>query len=145
MSLFLCYSNATNTVLMAIAVIKDGNKVLLRKVDPAKNPYSEPWALFGGRIDGDGTVDELINVELKERCDINVSIDEKLWWDEEVKKDHDGETKRFIDLDTLCSITSDSVTPVNQNEQLQWVDLSNLSNYSINPPSVIVLKKLSYL
>jgi len=134
-----------NTVLMAIAIIRDGSKVLLRKVDPAKNPYKEPWALFGGRIDGDGTVDKLINVELKERWDMSVSIDEKLWWDEEVKKDHDGETKRFIYLDALCSITAGSITPFNQNEQLEWVDFSDLSGYSINPPSVVVLKRLNYL
>jgi ADP-ribose pyrophosphatase YjhB (NUDIX family) len=134
-----------NTVLMAIAIIKNDNKILLRKVDPAKNPYKEPWALFGGRIDGEGKVDELINVELNERWDMNVSIDEKLWWDEEVKIDHDGETKLFVYLDALCSITSGSVTPVNPNEQLEWVDLSDLMNYSINPPSVVVLKKLSYL
>jgi len=134
-----------NTVLMAIAIIKNGNKILLRKVDPAKNPYTEPYALFGGRIDGEGKVDELINVELKERWDMSVSIDEKLWWDEEIKTDHDGETKLFIYLDALCSITSGSVTPVNQNEQLKWVELSDLSSYSINPPSVVVLKKLSYL
>jgi hypothetical protein len=76
---------------------------------------------------------------------MNVSIDEKLWWDEEVKMDHDGETKLFIYLDALCSITLGSVTPVNKEEQLEWVELSNLSNYPLNPPSVVVLKKLSYL
>lgn len=130
---------------MAIAIIKDGNKILLRKVDPAKNPYQEPWALFGSRIDVDGTIDNLINVEFNERWDMNVSIDEKLWWDEEIKKDHDGETKHFIYLDALCTITSGSATPVNKNEKLEWVDLGNLSSYSINPPSVVVLKKLSYL
>jgi len=130
---------------MAIAIIKDGNKILLRKVDPAKNPYTEPYALFGGRIDGEGKVDELINVDLKKRWDMSVSIDEKLWWDEEIKTDHDGETKLFIYLDALCSITSGSVTPVNQNEQLKWVELSDLSSYSLNPPSAVVLKKLSYL
>jgi ADP-ribose pyrophosphatase YjhB (NUDIX family) len=134
-----------NTVLMAIAIITDGDRILLRKVDPAKNPYQEPWALFGGRIDGDGTVDELINVELSERWDMKVSIDEKLWWDQEVKTDHDGETKLFIYLDALCSVTSGSVTPTNQNEQLEWVDVANLGDYSINPPSVVVLKKLDYL
>lgn len=134
-----------NTVLMAIAIIKDGNKILLRKVDPAKNPYNEPWALFGGRIDGDGTVDELINIELNERWDMNVSIDEKLWWDEDMKVDHDGETKRFIYLDALCRVTSGSVTPANENERLEWVELSSLNNYSLNPPSVVVLKKLNYL
>ena len=130
---------------MAIAIIKDGDEVLLRKVDPAKNPYNEPWALFGGRIDGEGTVNELLNIELGERWDINVSVDEKLWWDEEVKIDHDGKTKRFIYLDALCSVASGSVTPVNKNEQLEWVDLSNISNYSLNPPSLVVLKRLSYL
>lgn len=134
-----------NTVLMAIAIIKDGDKILLRKVDPAKNPYNEPWALFGGRIDGEGTVNELLNIELSERWDMNVSIDEKLWWDEEVKADHDGESKRFIYLDALCSVVSGSVTPVNKNEQLEWVEVSNLVNYELNSPSVIVLKKLSYL
>jgi hypothetical protein len=134
-----------NSVLMAIAIIKDGNNILLRRVDPAKNPYSEPWALFGGRIDGEGTVNELLNLELNERWDMNVSIDEKLWWDEEVKADHDGETKRFIYLDALCNIASGSVTPANNNEQLEWVEISNLSNYPLNPPSVAVLKKLRYL
>ncbi len=134
-----------NTVLMAIAIIKDGDKILLRKVDPAKNPYNEPWALFGGRIDGEGTVNELLNIELSERWDMNVSVDEKLWWDEEVKADHDGESKRFIYLDALCSVVSGSVTPVNKNEQLEWVELSDLGNYELNPPSVVVLNKLSYL
>lgn len=131
--------------MMVIAIIKDGDKILLRKVDPAKNPYKEPWALFGGRIDGEGTANELLDVELNERWDMNVSIDEKLWWDEEVKTDHDGETKRFIYLDALCSIASGSVTPVNKNEQLEWVELSDLSKHPLNPPSVVVLKRLNYL
>ena len=134
-----------NTVLMAIAIVKDGNKILLRKVDPAKNPYDEPWALFGGRIEGEGTVDELINVELGARWDMNVTIAEKLWWDQEVKVDHDGETKLFIYLDTLCKVASGTVTPANEKEQLEWVDISDIKNYSINPPSAVVLKKLSYL
>lgn len=134
-----------NTVLMAIAIVKDGSKILLRKVDPGKNPYNEPWALFGGRIDGEGTVNELLNIELSERWDMKVLVDEKLWWDEEVKADHDGESKRFIYLDVLCSIVSGSVTPINQNEQLEWVELSDLGNHELNPPSVVVLKKLSYL
>lgn len=132
------------TVLMAIAIIKDGSKVLLRKIDPAKNPYDEPWALFGGRIDGDGTVNELLNAELNARWNMNVSIDEKLWWDEEVKIDHDGQTKRFIYLDALCSISSGDAKPNNENEQLEWVELSDLSTYSINPPSIAVLKRLNY-
>lgn len=44
------------TVLMAVAVIKKDNQILIRKFDPAKNPYQEPWGLFGGRLEGDGDV-----------------------------------------------------------------------------------------
>ena len=131
--------------MMVIAIIKDGDKILLRKVDPAKNPYKEPWALFGGRLEGDGTANELLNIELKNRWDMIVSIDEKLWWDEEVKADHDGEMKRFIYLDALCSIASGSITPSNKNEQLKWVKLSDLHTYQLNPPSITVLTKLDYL
>lgn len=134
-----------DTVLMVIAIIKDGNKILLRKVDPAKNPYKEPWALFGGRIEGEGEVNELLNAELKSRWDMSVSIEEKLWWDEEVKTDHDGNTKRFIYLDALCSVKSGSITPANKNEQLERVEMSDIGTYSLNPPSVVLLKKLSYL
>ena len=40
------------TVLMANAVIKDGERILLRKFDPARNLYCKPWGLFGGRLEG---------------------------------------------------------------------------------------------
>ena len=53
------------TVVMAIAIIMNANKILLRSMDPAKNPYAEPWGLFGGRLDGDGTVQEMLNAELR--------------------------------------------------------------------------------
>lgn len=35
------------TVLMAVAVVRSEDKILLRKMDPAKSPYKELWALFG--------------------------------------------------------------------------------------------------
>lgn len=47
-------------------------------MDPAKNPYQEPWALFGGRIDGDGSVTDLLNKELQTRWNFAVRIDERL-------------------------------------------------------------------
>lgn len=34
------------TVLMAIAVIRQNDQILIRKFDPARNPYKEPWGLF---------------------------------------------------------------------------------------------------
>lgn len=133
------------TVLMAIAIIKDGNKILLRKFDPAKNPYTEPWGLFGGRLEGEGTVVEMLNRELQERWNMTVRISEQLTWDEDQKVDHDGEEKRFLYLDALCEHTSGQPNPVNPNEELKWVEIEHMGEYDHVPPSVRILKKLGYL
>ncbi|HKX24625.1 MAG TPA: NUDIX domain-containing protein, partial [Candidatus Saccharimonadales bacterium] len=107
------------TVLMAVAVVKDGDRVLLRKMDPAKNPYQQPWALFGGRIEDDGLIVESLNKELAGRWNFTVAITERLWWDEEAKVDQDGEEKRFVYLDTLCAVEGGQPEPVNPNEVLE--------------------------
>lgn len=69
------------TVSMAIAVIREHDQILLRKFDPTRNPYKEPWGLFGGRLEGEGTVAEMLNRELNERWSMSVSITEQLAWD----------------------------------------------------------------
>lgn len=134
------------TILMAIAIIEDSNKrLLLRKTDPSKNPYREPWALFGGRIEGDGTVTDLLNNELLQRWNFTVSITEKLWWDEDIKIDHDGEKKRFVYIDALCTIIDGNPAPLNKNEELHWVALRDLGDYALNPPTRVLLGRLGYI
>ena len=133
------------TVLMAIAVIKDDNRILLRKFDPSKNPYKEPWGLFGGRLEGDGIIVELLNKELKDRWNITVTIKDQLGWDEDQKADHDGDEKRFIYLDALCEIASGDPVPTNQNEELRWVPIADLPQYNLVLPTVKLFKKLDYL
>jgi ADP-ribose pyrophosphatase YjhB (NUDIX family) len=133
------------TVLMAVAVIKDQDKILIRKMDPAKSPYKELWALFGGRIDGEGSVQDLLNKELETRWNFKVRISEKLWWDEELKVDHDGEEKRFVYIDAICEIESGEPKPINENEVLEWVVPGELEGYDLNPPTKILLKRLEYL
>lgn len=133
------------TVIMAIAVIKRGDEILLRKFDPTRNPYKEPWGLFGGRLEGEGGVSELLNKELSERWNMTVAIAERLSWDEDQKPDLDGEEKRFIYLDALCELASGSPEPVNPNEELKWVPIRNLKDYEHVPPSIALFNKLSYL
>lgn len=130
---------------MAVAVVKSEDKILLRKMDPAKSPYKELWALFGGRIDGEGSVQDLLNKELETRWNFKVRISEKLWWDEELKVDHDGEEKRFVYIDAICEIESGEPKPINENEVLEWVVSGELENYDLNPPTKILLERLSYL
>jgi ADP-ribose pyrophosphatase YjhB (NUDIX family) len=133
------------TVLMAVAVVKDQDKILVRKMDPAKSPYKELWALFGGRIDGEGSVQDLLNKELETRWNFKVRISEKLWWDEELKVDHDGEEKRFVYIDAICEIESGEPKSINENEILEWVVPGDLESYDLNPPTKILLKRLEYL
>ena len=129
------------TVLMAVAVVRDGDKVLLRKMNPQKSPYKELWALFGGRIVGDGSVVDALNSELSARWGFTVRVDKKLWWDEEIKVDHDGEEKRFIYLDVICSVLSGDPRP-DEGELLEWVLNVEAEKYDLNPPTRILLNRL---
>ena len=129
------------TVLMAVAVVRDGDKVLLRKMNPQKSPYKELWALFGGRIVGDGSVVDALNSELSARWSFTVKVDKKLWWDEEIKVDHDGEEKRFIYLDVICSVLSGDLRP-GEGELLEWVLNVEAEKYDLNPPTRILLNRL---
>lgn len=130
---------------MAVAVVKSDEKILIRKMDPAKSPYKELWALFGGRIDGEGSVQDLLNAELDSRWNFKVNITERLWWDEEIKVDHDNEEKRFVYIDAICAVADGEPNPVNQNETLEWVAISNLQSYDLNPPTRTLLKRMQYL
>lgn len=132
------------TVLMAIAVIKKGDHILIRKFDPARNPYQEPWGLFGGRLEGSGDVTEALNRELQERWNMTVRITKNIGWDQEQKIDHDDEEKRFIYLDALCELASGEPTSKNPNETLKWVPISKLHDYQLNPPSTKLLATLGY-
>jgi len=130
---------------MAVAVIKKDDQILIRKFDPTRNPYQEPWGLFGGRLEGDGDVTEALNRELQERWDMAVSISKRVGWDQEQKVDHDDEEKRFIYLDALCNLVSGEPKSANPNEELKWVRVSELHGYQLNPPSAGLLKELGYI
>lgn len=133
------------TVLMAVAVIEKGDQILIRKFDPARNPYQEPWGLFGGRLEGDGDVVEALNHELQERWNVTVSIARRVGWDQEQKIDHDNEKKRFIYLDALCNLETGDPKSTNPNEELKWVSITDLHNYELNPPSTNLLKDLGFI
>jgi ADP-ribose pyrophosphatase YjhB (NUDIX family) len=130
---------------MAVAVIKKDNQILIRKFDSAKNPYQEPWGLFGGRLEGDGNVAEALNRELQKRWNMTVSIDKRTGWDQEQKIDYDNEEKRFIYLDALCSLEAGDPKSTNPNEELAWINVADLHNYELNPPSAKLLKELGFI
>lgn len=133
------------TVVMLIAIVRDGDKILLRKFDPDKNPYNEPWGLFGGKVE-QGPVIESANRDFKERWNMELEITKELWWDSETKIDHDGEEKQFIWLDAECRVVNGAPEAVsNPKEELKWVSIDELQNYDHVPPSRNVLEKMELL
>lgn len=132
------------TVLMAVAVIKKDDQILIRRFDPARNPYQEPWGLFGGRLEGDGDVAKALNRELQERWNMTVKIVKRIGWGQEQKIDHDDEEKRFIYLNALCELEDGDPKSTNPNEELKWVNISELHEYQLNPPSAKLLTELGY-
>ena len=61
-----------------------------------------------------------------------------------LKTDHDGKEKRFVYIDAVCEIADGDPIPVNANEQLKWVALTDLASYDVNPPTKTLLNRLGY-
>ena len=88
--------------ILLIAVVQNGDKILLRKKPDGSPPYKETWYLFGDELTPNKTPEMILQDALKKQAGINIKLVKKLSWDTEVKKDHDGAEKLFVYLDTIC-------------------------------------------
>ncbi|NTW62280.1 NUDIX domain-containing protein [Candidatus Saccharibacteria bacterium] len=132
------------TKVLVIGIVKDGDKILMRKKPDGSPPYKETWYLFGGELKPSMTVNQAIIDEVKAKAGIEISVTQQLSWDTEVKRDLDGEVKQFIYLDTICKYEGGDLTPSHDIERLEWVPVSKLDEYDIVPPSKILFNKLGY-
>lgn len=133
------------TKVLIIAIIKKGNTVLMRKKPDGSPPYKQTWYLFGAEATADQSPNEALKEHVRRQTGIEITIGKKFSWDSEVKNDLDGIEKFFVYLDVLCEYESGELTLSPGIEKLEWVEISNLSEYDIVPPSVEVFKKLDYL
>lgn len=133
------------TKVLVIGVVKKGDTILMRKKPDGSLPYKETWYIFGGELTPEITAEQAIIDELKQKAAVDIRVVKKLSWDNEIKKDLDGEEKLFIYLDTLCEYISGDLVPAEGIEKLEWVPVGELGNYDIVPPSKILFEKLGYL
>ncbi len=94
---------------------------------------------------GNDSPEEVIQEQLERQAGIKIKMVEPLSWDTEVKKDHDGKTKLFVYLDCLCEYLSGNLQPAEGIEKLEWVNIEELDQYDLVPPSRKLFKKLGYL
>lgn len=133
------------TKTLIIAIVQNGNKVLLRKKPDGSPPYKETWYLFGGELVAGSSPEKILQETLKKQAGINIKLVKEFGWDTEVKKDHDGVEKMFVYLDTLCEYVGGDLSPAPEIEKLEWVDTDKLKDYDLVPPSRKLFEKLGYL
>ena len=133
------------THVLAIAVVMDGNKVLLRKKRPGEGPYKEPWYLFGGIVEPGASPEDAVRGVMREQAGIELANIKRLSWDTEVKPDEDGEETFFVYLDNLCEYAGGELKPGKGIYHIEWADVAALSKYELNPPSRVLFKRLQML
>ena len=132
------------TKLLDIAIIEHDGKILMRRKQP-NMPYKETWYLFGGEVTDGATPEQATQEIVKKQAGIDIKAKQKLWWDSEIKIDHDGEEKFFIYLDSLYSYAGGELEKGKGVEELAWIPIDELGNYDIVPPSRIVYERLGYI
>ena len=132
------------TKILVIGIVKNGEKVLMRKKPAGSGPYKETWYLFGAELKGPNPEVSLKEV-LKSQAGIEVKPTERLVWDTETKPDEKGEIAFYIYLDYMCEYISGELKAGEGIEKLEWVPIESLSNYDIVPPSLKLFERIGYL
>ena len=132
--------------ILVIGIVKNGEKVLLRKKPDGSAPYKETWYLFGTELNGpDENPEDALRKALKEQAGVEIKPTERLTWDTETKPDRDGEESLHIYLDYLCEYLSGELVAGEGIEKLEWVPIEQLASYDLIPPSRKLFKRIGYL
>jgi 8-oxo-dGTP pyrophosphatase MutT (NUDIX family) len=128
------------------ALIRKGNQILMGKKPAGQGPYPDTWHIPGGGIElGEETCDEAIIREIKEETGLEVTNLQKIAWDTDVEPDKHSEETYYIFLEYSCDYVSGELSPDDDLQDLEWLDVDTLSTQKINRPSRVLFKKLNLL
>lgn len=131
--------------ILAIGVVRDGDRILMRKKPEGSPPYQETWYLFGAYVQEGQDFENALVQTIKEQAGIDVRIVEKVGEDEEVKPNNEGIETKFTYVDYLCDYLGGELVAGKGIEKLEWISLRDLGDYDLVPPSVKLFRKLGYL
>lgn len=132
------------TRILAIALIKNNDKILFRKKPQGSPPYRETWYMFGVDLNSPDW-QTLLASSVKSQTGINITVEKTLGWDTEIKPDAAGEQTFYVYVDCLCGYKDGELKPGPGIEKLAWVPVNELKNYDIVPPSIKLLTRQGYL
>ena len=78
---------------------------------------------------------------MKQQTGIDIKVPEQLWWDTETKPDNNGVETFFVYLHTVAEYVSGNLHPAEGIEKLEWINVADINNYDIVPPSRAFLKR----
>ena len=142
------------TIVSALIFSKDG-KILMGMKDPAHGGvYADCWHIPGGGVDEDETQEAALHRELFEEVGIDTGSCKVVLADDQGT----GETEKTLKETgerVLCNMQFNVYrVDVDQNAadietktsddlvKLEWVDLKQLGNYKLTPPSIALFKRL---
>lgn len=141
-------------IVSALIFSKD-NKLLMGMKDPASGGvYADCWHIPGGGVDEDETQEQALRREMLEEVGIDVANCKVSLADDQGS----GETEKML-KDTgkkvLCKMkfyvyrvdvdkNADDikVDPSDDLVKLKWVDLAELGNYQLTPPSIKLFRRI---
>lgn len=139
-------------IVSAMIFSRDG-KLLLGKKHPDKGGvYIDSWHIPGGGVEDGETLNDALIREIKEEVGIDLSGHEIEIYDDlgfgESEKIHHREKvlvkmhfnvfKVIIDdcnADQIKTLLDDDL------EKIEWVEIKELKNYQLTPPSVVLFKR----
>lgn len=126
------YEKASNTVDMVILTVDDEETEAKNKVPNKKlqalmikrggHPYKNKWALTGGFMNMDETLEEAVKRELKEETRIENVYTEQLYTESEVNRD---KRMRVISTAYLAVLPKENLVPIADDDALEaeWLDI----------------------
>ncbi len=154
-----------NTRYIVSGIVQKGDLIALGKKAQGRPPYPDAWHLPGGGVEdaalaaslfrrGDYDNDyfhqevrreirEELGIEVKSvRCLVPQFLDEPL---EDKTPNKQGEMTHYYFLGYLCDYASGELAAADDLEVAHWVKKSELSSYSLTPPSQVVFRELGWL
>lgn len=136
--------------LTVVAVIKNNKgEVLLGKMPKDRGVYPGQWAIPGGGVEGDETIEEALRREIKEETGLSIRIQDFLYFrDFKVKKRFkDGKTQAFymISLPFLCEIKSGKLQQNDEFDELKWFSKTRLKHLDLNYATRWLFTKIKWL
>jgi len=136
--------NLPNKILI-IGNIKKDNSMLLRKKKAGSRPYAGTWYFFGCEFVPGESPEETFMKYIKEYLGITISPVKHLFWDTEIKADHDGIKKQFIYLEIEADYVSGEIRVPDELEKVEFVAIGDLFQIDLVPPAKKMFKRLGYL